>query len=304
MKNLKNGEYANTYKQIHSISTRGILKYFALSGLNRFYKLTNQLFQSLSRNRIQFLYIHHIFKDEENPFRKLLHVLMQNHCFITYSEAVERILTGNIDKAYISISFDDGFKNSIAAANIMREFDIKACFFLCGSMIGETDYYKIKEFCHSRLHQLPIDFLSWDEVDRLLREGHEIGSHTMNHPDLAQLPVEQVKSEIVDSFELLTRRISLVKHFSWPLGRFFHFTPYAAKIAFDAGFKSCASAERGCHIAPSEDQKAESLCIRRDMVIAKNPVDHILYFMARNSREASINSNKWPEGYREFIVES
>ncbi len=139
----------------------------------------------------------------------------------------------------------------------------------------------------------PTEFLSWDDVETLLKEGHEIGSHTMTHPNLARLPVQEVQYEVGESFELLTERIGSIEHFSWPFGRFFHFSPVAARTVFDAGYKSCASAERGCHVTTSEKQVAD-LCLRRDHMVAGWPIDHAFYFMARNSRTASMRCDRWP----------
>ena len=173
----------------------------------------------------------------------------------------------------------------------MNEFGIKACFFLCVSMIGETDYYKIKEFCSTKLYRPPMKFLSWDDVEILLQTGHEIGSHTMSHPNIAQLSAGQMQAEIAESHDLLTQRIGSVNHFSWPLGRFSNFTPAAAKAVFEAGFQSCASAERGCQVVEPEKHGLEQLCIRRNNVMAKWPIDHVFYFMAKNSQVAS----KWYE---------
>ena len=99
-------------------------------------------------------------------------------------------------------------------------------------MIGETEYCRIKEFCSSELDRPPMRFLSWDDVETLLQAGHEIGSHTVNHPNIAQLSVGQMQTEIAESYEKLVQRIGSVEHFSWPLGRFFHFTPVAARTVF------------------------------------------------------------------------
>lgn len=285
-------EYTTQYKQVHSVSFRSWLRHVILSTLTTFNGVTGQIPSSLKRNRVQFLYLHHIFEDEEDSFRELLRILSRTHCFISYSEAVDRIWNGNIDGRYIAISFDDGLKNCLRAAQILNEFRVRACFFISPSIIGETNHQKIKEFCSQRLHMLPVEFLSWEDVETLLKEGHEIGSHTMTHQNLAHLSVKQIQTEITESFELLTKKIGDVKHFSWPYGRFFHFSPTAARIVFETGFKSCASAERGCHVAQSEKL---DLCIRRDHIIAKWPIDHILYFMARNSQKASIHNNLWPQ---------
>jgi peptidoglycan/xylan/chitin deacetylase (PgdA/CDA1 family) len=243
--------------------------------------------------------MHNVFKDEQDSFRRLLQVLSYGHHFISYSEAVERIWSGNIDGSYITFSFDDGLKTCLDAARIMNEFGAKACFFLCPSMIGETDYDKIKAFCSQRLYTLPIEFLSWNDVELLLEDGHEVGGHTVNHPNLARLSPVQAQTETAESFTLLSKQVGRIEHFAWPYGRFSHFGPTQAKLVFEAGFQSCASGERGCHVAPQE-QKSQ-LCLRRDHILAGWPLDHIYYFMARNSQVASAQTNEWPEGWFETV---
>lgn len=278
---------------------RTVLRHIALSIFAALYEVTGQM-TSLNKHRVQFLYMHDVLKDEEESFRRLLKALRHNHSFISYTEAVNRILSGNIDKPYISISFDDGLKKCLQIAQIMNEFGVKGCFFVCPSMIGETDDQKIREFCSQQLHISPTEFLSWNDVEVLLKQGHEIGSHTMTHSNLGKLPVQQVQDEIAGSFHLLSQRIGCVQHFAWPFGRFFHFSPIAARIVFETGFKSCASAERGCHVTRPENHTR--LCIRRDNTVARWSLNHILYFMARNSQKASIHSNQWPEGWLEVVL--
>ena len=257
---------------------------------------------ALSKERVQFLYLHHVFEDEEDSFRALLRALLDlGHHLIGYSEAVERVLKGNIDGGpYVALSFDDGLKNCLRAARIMGEFGAKGCFFVCPSMVGETDYQKVEEFCFKRLNKPPMEFLSWEDLGTLLEEGHEVGAHTMTHPNLAQMPVQQMQEQIEYSFEALADRVGEPKHFSWPFGRFSHFGPVPARAVFEAGFESCASAERGCHVARSEKQKME-LCVRRDHVIADWPLNHTLYFMARNSRRASVHDDTWPPEWSKVI---
>lgn len=297
---LEREVYATRYEQLHSTDFRGVLRHIALSTLSTSHRITGGMASALSRDRVQFLYMHHVFEDEEDSFRSLLQALSLEHRFVSYSEAVDRVLSGDIDGPYLAVSFDDGLKNCLSAARIMGEFGITACFFVCPPMVGETDYQKIKEFCFQELGMPPTEFLSWDDVETLLREGHEIGSHTMTHPDLARLSVQQVQDEVGESFEVLTDRIGEVKHFSWPYGRFFHFSPAAARTVFDTGFRSCASAERGCHVTNSEKQETD-LCIRRDNVVAGWPINHSLYFMARNSQRASVRCDQWPPGWTETI---
>lgn len=289
------------YGQSQRAPARDLLRHGALSTLARYYKATGHLSSALARPRIQFLYLHYVFEAGKDPFRRLLTRLSADHRFISYSEAVDRILKGNIDAPYISISVDDGLKDSLIAAEVMNEFGIQGCFFSCASMIGETDPRRILEFCSRQLNMPAMDFLSWDDVEALSKAGHEIGSHTLSHLNLAQLSEQQAEAEIAGSFELLTRKLGAVKHFAWPYGRFSDLNVSSARMVFQAGFTSCASAQRGCHVARAPKGEA-SLCIRRDNTVATWPVDHVLYLMARNSELASPETNHWPAELRERSV--
>lgn len=296
---MKSRKYASHYEETRSVSARGVARGLALSTLGSFYNVTGQTRALLEQPRVHFIYLHHVFEDERDPFRELLGRLSHDHTFISHSEAVKRLLDGNIDKPYVTVSFDDGLKNCLDAAKIMNDFGSKGCFFIPLAMVGETDYHKIKAFCAEKINLPPTEFLSWDDLETLLKDGHEIGGHTVSHQDLAKLSPRQAEAEIVECFELLRERLGTVKHFSWPFGRFRHFGPAQAKMVFEAGFESCASAERGCHVVP-QGQKS-SLCLRRDHIIAKWPIEHSLYFMAKSSRTASEESNDWPEGWLELI---
>ena len=77
-----------------------------MSFKNKFFRET----EYLKKPRIQFLYIHHVFKDELKNFDILLKSLSAHHEFISYSEGVDKLLKGEIDKPYIIISSDDGLK--------------------------------------------------------------------------------------------------------------------------------------------------------------------------------------------------
>jgi peptidoglycan/xylan/chitin deacetylase (PgdA/CDA1 family) len=290
-------EYTQCRTQRNSLSIRGLLRHYLLSVLASYYQAVGRVPQVLRRNRVQFLYLHHINDDEKDAFRNLLRTLAQEHCFISYTAATAMITDGNIDQPYITFSFDDGFKSCLQAAKIMEEFGAKACFFICPSIVGETNPIKISEFCSQRLRTTPSEFLSWDDIGSLIEAGHEIGGHTLTHPNLASLSTSEVRTEVAESYEILRKRVGEIEHFAWPLGRFSHFSPIAAQIVNDTGYATCASAERGCHIAAIGADIRE-LCIRRDHIIAHWPLEHILYFLAKSSLKSHVENNRWPVSWR------
>ncbi len=289
-------QFIETYKEIKDLvphSFRASLRSMALSGLALKDKLTG-LEKYLNIPRVQFLYIHHSFKDELHNLDKLLKILSKNHTFIPYGEAVDLILNNKIDKPYLSISSDDGFKNNLDAAAILDNYNAKACFFINPGLIGEQDFEKVKRHCREKLHLPPVEFLDWDEVLKLQAQGHEIGGHTMFHENIAELSDAQLKADMQQTFEIIATHCGEVKHFAFPYGRFYHFSEKGRKAVFDAGFISCATAERGCHINHEGKLAPEQLCLRRDHVILDWNMDHILYFMANNARKRSDAGNLFP----------
>jgi peptidoglycan/xylan/chitin deacetylase (PgdA/CDA1 family) len=272
-------------------SKRDKLRHFTLDIIASFNSLNKS---RLKENRIQMLYFHHIFKDEEIAFEKTLQRLSEVHTFISYSEAIYKIKNNQIDKPYIVFSSDDGFLNNIRAAEILKKFNISACFFINPDLIDEKDFNILKKHCNEKLNFSPTEMLSWKDVEYIQKLGHEIGSHTMNHFNVAKQTESAIIEDMTNSYELLTTKCGEVKHFAFPYGRFFHFNQIGKESAFKVGYESCATAERGCHIKHDKIIDNKNLCIRRDQYIAAWPYSHLLFFMLKNINSASFMNNIYP----------
>ena len=281
---------------------RKLVRGAALTALAATAQLTGQIERALVRPRVQFIFLHHVFSDEIAGFRRMLTSLAQHHKFISHSDAVRRINGGEIDRPYVSLGFDDGFADNVRAATILEEFSATGCFFICPGLVGVDDPTRLRNVLHDRF-DFPIltPFMTWADIEELKSRGHEIGGHTMTHVELANVPPEVAQQEIRDTHAELFRRLGAAEHFAWPKGRWCFFSPLARDAAFDAGFTSCSSAVRGCHVAPHVGPPRD-LCIRRDHVFANWPVDHVNYLLMQNSRSASAASNDWPVEYPRAAV--
>jgi peptidoglycan/xylan/chitin deacetylase (PgdA/CDA1 family) len=278
-------------------NVRSLFRHLLLSTLGSSYRVLGRMKAGLARDRIHLVYLHHVFEDEVEPFRRLVRYLAGGHRYLAHSEAVERILAGRNEEPCISFSFDDGLKNCLDAARILEEYGARGCFYVCSDMVGETDPSVLRHFCETRLCMPPSEFMDWADLESLLKRGHEIGSHTKSHPDLARVPEDLLAEEIEGSRELLRARLGNVDHFAWPYGTFGHFRPEAARFVFRAGYRSCASAVRGCHV-PEGAVRPEDLCLRREHAPATIPPHHLGYFMASSSGRTGGNGGGWPPGYR------
>jgi len=286
-------EHYADVKRLNPLDIRGQVREYALNMLCAWDRIRG-VSDHLRKPRVQFLYLHHLFRDEEQKLDILLRRLRDTHAFIPYGEAVDRVLQGRIDKPYISISLDDGFKNNMKVAEILGRYDMKGCFFINPGIIGNQSYGEIERYCKSRLNFPPVEFMTWDDAEERQKRGHEIGAHTMEHINVAEVHPDSFREDSELSRQVLQQRCGEIRHFAFPYGHFNHFTDKAREIVFDSGFGSCASAVRGCHISPDIPLSPRDFCIRRDYMVMYWDISHILYFMARNARRAHPSTNLFP----------
>lgn len=286
------GEYLTRYAELRETSLRSNVRNWILSAVGSAAGTLENWTQILKTPRVQFLYLHYVFDDQVQAFRQLLEALARDHQFISYTEAVRRVQQGEVDRPYITFSFDDGIKNCLQAARVLDEYGAKACFFVCPQAVEAERYAEKREFAARRLNLPPVDFMSWSDLEKLKRRGHEIGAHTVSHPCLSGLPQRRAEEEIKRSAQVLRNRLGEIAHFAWPYGRFSHFSTAAARAVFETDFLSCASAERGCHV--HGDVSRHKLCIRRDHIVASWSLSHTLVFLVANTLFRRRQRDGWP----------
>lgn len=78
--------------------------------------------------------------------------------------------------------------------------------------------------------------LNWDQVREMRRRGIAFGSHTMHHPFMKRLPLEDARWELVESKRILEERLGEpVRHFCFPHGSY---GVAAGRLAQEAGYES------------------------------------------------------------------
>ncbi len=110
---------------------------------------------------------------------------------------------GKDDEKVIYLTFDAGYENGYTASilDTLKKHDVKAAFFLVGHYLEEES----------------------ELVKRMVEEGHIVGNHTYNHPDMSKISdVESFRKEL-SSVEELFKQVTgqdMKKYYRPPQGKF------------------------------------------------------------------------------------
>jgi peptidoglycan/xylan/chitin deacetylase (PgdA/CDA1 family) len=114
----------------------------------------------------------------------------------------------------------DGRTVLLTSASLREAARVAACEY-CASLSGDRQEQVI-EMVESDLgleSPTPVScrMLSWDELRRMVRSGHTVGSHTVSHPNLAHVAPEELETELVESRRRLEQQLGVaVVHFAYP----------------------------------------------------------------------------------------
>ena len=114
----------------------------------------------------------------------------------------------NLDKKIFVITFDDGYRDNYKNAfPILKQYDIKATIFLTVDYIGKHEpfYWDKTRFSDIADDDYP---LNWDEIYEMKDYGIEFGSHTLTHPELTDIGLDDVREQIYESKKILDRQLS------------------------------------------------------------------------------------------------
>lgn len=116
-----------------------------------------------------------------------------------------------LKRPHVLITFDDGYRDNLEyALPILADFGVKALFFVITGRIGQV---------HDMERNPWKEYLSWDELRDMQKEGHVIGAHTVSHPKLGTLSDLDVQQEMGDSISEIGNQLGVSPvHFAYPYG--------------------------------------------------------------------------------------
>jgi len=100
----------------------------------------------------------------------------------------------------VMINFDDGRKTQFTYAKpILDKYGFKATFYIVCNYVDNKKGY-----------------MTWEEIESLKKEGHDIGSHSMNHIHLSNLSKKDIEYEVGQSKKCLEDHGIEATSFAYP----------------------------------------------------------------------------------------
>jgi peptidoglycan/xylan/chitin deacetylase (PgdA/CDA1 family) len=131
-----------------------------------------------------------------------------------------------ISKAYLAkkkpivITFDDGYLDAYTQAfPELKKHDFTGTFFIIRNSVGKDDSFYLNEA----------------QISEMTNAGMEIGSHTLTHPDLTKISLNDAKAQIEESKQN-------AEVFCYPAGRF---NDEVANLVKESGYKAAVTTNFG-----------------------------------------------------------
>ena len=142
---------------------------------------------------------------------------------ITPEELYEGI-NGNLilPERPLIITFDDGYvDNYTNAMPILKKYGMRATIFVVPGFTGVQSNY-----------------LTWEQLKEMEKNGFNIQSHTLNHRALEELPDDEIRAELLNSKKMLEEHLGhSVDFLAYPTGTYnLHIAGIAKAVGYKAAF--------------------------------------------------------------------
>lgn len=130
-----------------------------------------------------------------------------------------------MNKVLVTTSWDDGHVLDIRLSELLKKYNLKGTFYVSPN---NQEFNK-------------ADLLNNDAL-KVLGSSFEIGAHTMTHPHLTKVNINDAKKEILDSKVYLEKELGKeIKSFCFPAG---YYIPEHKSILKELGFNFSRTVER------------------------------------------------------------
>ncbi len=167
------------------------------------------MYHSISNDRIKKISQYYETSTSPYVFAQHMKYLYENgYQVVNLQEAIDCFLgVKTLKEKTVVITFDDGFRDFYTEAfPVLNSYGFSATVFLPTAFI-KNNRLKFKE----------KECLSWDEMRKLQDKGIIFGSHTVNHPVLYKMTMNDIEYELKHSKKKIDKELGIsIESFSYP----------------------------------------------------------------------------------------
>jgi peptidoglycan/xylan/chitin deacetylase (PgdA/CDA1 family) len=201
-------------------------------------------------------------------FEGVLSMLVKEYTIIAPAQFHQREF--NSEKINILLTFDDGYQSWVDnCLPVLQKYTAKAIFFINSGLLDVAqDQSESNAFIKNRLYISPKNPLTWEGTRTLVAAGHTIGGHTVTHPNLALLDIEEVQKEVIED----KKRIESMLHvslldFAYPFGRSEHWNESVRDSVLSAPYSFVYTADSG-YVDLTQSHTINRVCIEKDQPLS------------------------------------
>jgi peptidoglycan/xylan/chitin deacetylase (PgdA/CDA1 family) len=163
---------------------------------------------------------------------------------VSLGEGMTRLRNGSA-RGCVAFTFDDGYADTLAtAAPLMKQYGFRATCYIVAGALGTYNRWDADYLGESK----PL--MSREQLDQWLALGMEVGSHSLSHRPLHELPQEAAFCEIAESRAALHAMLGVaIEHFAYPFG---YFTAATVELVRRAGYSSAVTVLPGVALASAD----------------------------------------------------
>jgi peptidoglycan/xylan/chitin deacetylase (PgdA/CDA1 family) len=177
-----------------------------------------------------------------SEFEKQLKWLKKNN-WTTFT-MTQLLSLSDIPEKSVVLTFDDGYKDNYKYAfKLLQKYNMNATIYLVVNRFNQN-WAVDKDKSKSSDELNNEEMLSHDEINEMVSSGLiEIGSHTLNHTNLATASLDIKEQEIIKSKKILEEQYNIsCDSFAYPFG-FYNENDW--KIVKDAGYTNATTVNVG-----------------------------------------------------------
>lgn len=155
---------------------------------------------------------------------------LNKHCeLITIQEATQLISKRQFSQkeCMVAFTFDDGFEECYTTiAPLLEKYNCRGAFFINANYISSGLSYQ-NQF-NERTKTYTKKPMLWEQVIDLHKRGHVIGSHTLDHVNMAELLENELELQLDTNKKILEEKLNYkCDYFAWTYGQLQHFPEVA-----------------------------------------------------------------------------